>query len=335
MSRLVLRLKIMAARLRRNSTTVRERFEGADPNQGSGLEAVYVHFNPTGAVHDYVHNQLRELVNCGFRITFVSSSPELAPDTVSDVKPMCSKIIWRHNIGYDFGGYCDGIKSLGPLNGVRQLVLMNDSVYGPLWPLQHLLGSFDEERCDFWGVTDSWQHAYHLQSYFLCLYPKAFLHPAFAKFWRKFLYVADKQYVIRKGEIRLTQALVRSKLRAEAFCEYWKVHAYVKDSNNNGEGAPAFAALPAAAASRTARTPADTGLPVHEQLAGALKIGTPMNPTHHFWNALMTHFRSPFLKRELLVTNPAQAPNAWEWEKYVEEVSDYPVELIRNHLKTI
>lgn len=339
MSRLVLRqlmrLKVALARLRRRVSTIRQTTPGSDPNQGSGLEAVYVHFNNAGVVHDYVLNQLQELVHCGFRITFVTSSPILSPQTVDDIKPLCGKIIWRQNIGYDFGGYCDGIKALGKLDQTRQLVLMNDSVYGPLWPLQQLLGSFDEQRCDFWGVTDSWQHAYHLQSYFICLYPKAFLHPAFAKFWQKFLYVSDKTYIIRKGEIRLTQVLVRAKLRAEAYCEYWKVHAHVRNSEDFDADVAAAGPMPVARGGVPSRQPSSADLMAHEQLSGALKIGTPLNSTHHFWDVLLTHFRSPFLKRELLVTNPIQAPNAWEWEKYVEEVSDYPIELIRNHLKTI
>ena len=334
MSRLGLRLKIVAARLRRGASTVRQTFAGSDPNRGSGLEAVYVHFNGTGAVHDYVLNQLNELMVCGFRITFVSSSPQLPPEALADLTPLCRQMIVRKNIGYDFGSYSDGIKSVGKREGLKQLILMNDSVYGPLWPLQHLLGSFDEQRCDFWGVTDSWQHAYHLQSYFICLYPKAFLHPAFTKFWRKFLYVPDKTYVIRKGEIRLTQVLVRAKLRAEAFCEYWKVHAYVRDrAAHKSELAESRQEPAPEASARKGR--GDAATPLQEQVAMALQIGRPLNSTHHFWDVLMTHFRSPFLKRELLVTNPIQAPNAWEWEKYVQEVSDYPVELIRNHLKTI
>ena len=327
--RLLMRLKIALARLRRRVSPIRQTLPGSNPNQGSGLEAVYVHFNNAGVVHDYVLNQLQELVHCGFRITFVTSSPLLSPETVEDIQPLCGKIIWRHNVGYDFGGYCDGIKALGRLDGTRQLVLMNDSVYGPLWPLQQLLGSFDEQRCDFWGVTDSWQHAYHLQSYFICLYPRAFLHPAFAKFWQKFLYVSDKTYIIRKGEIRLTQVLVRAKLRAEAYCEYWKVHAHVRD-HQPGDRLPAVS--PGTDGPNRAKPSARSRL---EDVGNALQIGTPLNSTHHFWDVLMTHFRSPFLKRELLVTNPIQAPNAWEWEKYVEQVSDYPIELIRNHLKTI
>ena len=128
MARFKTRLKIAFARLRKGSATIRETRQGADPNAGSGLEAVYVHFNPAGTVHDYVINQLRELMQCGFRTTFVTSCPELAAQSVQDVAPLCSKIIWRRNIGYDFGGYNDGIKSLGPLDSVQQLVLMKELV---------------------------------------------------------------------------------------------------------------------------------------------------------------------------------------------------------------
>ena len=60
-------------RLARNY--VRKTWAGQDPCTGSTHEAVYVHYDPRGAIHDYVIAQLRELAAAEFRVTFVSIAP--------------------------------------------------------------------------------------------------------------------------------------------------------------------------------------------------------------------------------------------------------------------
>ena len=41
------------------------------------------------------------------------------------------------------------------------------------------------------------------------------------------------------------------------------------------------------------------------KLLGDLRSGIPRNPQHVFWEALLTRHRIPFVKRELLLSNPA------------------------------
>jgi lipopolysaccharide biosynthesis protein len=47
------------------------------------------------------------------------------------------------------------------------VLLVNDSIYGPLAPLEPILARIDLEAADLWGATESWQTRYHLQSFFL------------------------------------------------------------------------------------------------------------------------------------------------------------------------
>ena len=49
----------------------------------------------------------------GFRITFVSNAPKFSEGTAREIASFCRQILWRHNVGYDFGAYKDGIKAIG------------------------------------------------------------------------------------------------------------------------------------------------------------------------------------------------------------------------------
>jgi hypothetical protein len=114
----------------RRRSLIRELRPASDPQSNSKLAAVYVHFDEDGLVADYVVHQLRELVDAGFRITFVSNSPTFPEQNWARVSPFCRNAMWRFNTGYDFGAYKDGIALIAELNDLDGLVLMNDSVYG-------------------------------------------------------------------------------------------------------------------------------------------------------------------------------------------------------------
>lgn len=320
-------VRVAAGMARRGLPQVRRILPGQNPNAGSAKVAVYAHFDRRGQIHDYVLYQLRELADCGFRTVFVSSSPELNPVGLDAVLALTQAVIWRKNNGHDFGSYKDGLAHLGTLAGQAQLVLMNDSVYGPIWPLARLLERFEPQTCDFFSSTDSWQHGYHLQSYFLSFYPKAFTSTAFVRFWRRLAYVNDRKWIIRACEIKLTQTLVRASLRPASQCDYWAVHRRMYECAVESEGT----AEPVAGGQGF--DPAAVSRYAARRLDAEIVQGLKLNPTHYCWELLLREFRAPFVKRDLLRDNPMGLPYVWLWPDVITALSDYPVELIASHLK--
>lgn len=309
--------------LRRMEKHTRGTWIGDDPlgqSQYSTSHAVYVHYDRAGAVHDYVLNQLQQLCDAGFRISFVSNAPILRDDDIRADRPFCRTIIWRKNFGYDFGAYKEGIASIGDLNDVDRLLLMNDSIYGPFQPLSEILASIDPSKTDMWGITDSWEFHYHIQSYFLVFFSAALKSEAFRSFWQLFPYINDKNWIIHNGEIRLTQVITKEKLRTAVLCPYWSV-------------ADRIAAKLQAAQSETLA-------PIHrafvENLHSSIIRGVPLNPTHFFWDTLITEFKCPFIKRELILSNPAGIVYAWRWpEAITEAAKGFDLDIIMRHLKSI
>ncbi len=302
---------------RRVRRYVRQTWPGDDPVKDSRYHAVYVHYDRQGVVHDYVIEQLRQLVTSQFRITFVSNAQQLRETSVVAVKPFCRTVIWRRNVGYDFGAYKDGIAALGDLSGCERLLLMNDSVYGPLRPLPEVLAEIDVSRTDVWGITDSWDHHYHIQSYFILFFQDALESRSFQSFWRRFPYVNSKAWLIHNGEIRLTQILTQEKLRAAVLCPYWDVAKSVL-------------------AKLEIRSPEKLA-PAHqaflENLQKQLVHGAPVNPAHFFWETLVNDFKCPFIKRELIQSNPGGVVYTWRWPEVIGSDGGYDPELIRRHLQ--
>ncbi|UGV25842.1 polysaccharide biosynthesis-like protein [Rhodopseudomonas boonkerdii] len=309
----------LAARLIRRSSLLRERIPGDDPLSESRKVAVYVHFDPQGTVHEYVLHQLNELVAAGFRVTFVSNAPLLPATSRAATSPLCKEIIWRFNTGYDFGAYKDGIASLGDLNELDALLMMNDSIYGPFWPLSDTLAAIDQSKYDFWGIADSWeQQRYHLQTFFIVFFASALKSSAFKTFWRTLPYVNNKRWVIRNGETRLTQVLGRQHLRSGALASHWTVAETMKDR--------------LAASAPTERPASDRAFLAHLHML--LLTGRAINPMHFYWDVLISDYKCPFIKRELLKANPAGISTASKWAAVIASNSSYDVSLIQRHLKS-
>ncbi|WP_157879014.1 rhamnan synthesis F family protein [Pararhodospirillum photometricum] len=303
----------------RHSTYVRETIEGRRRLVGARRVAVFVHFDRGGTVHDYVDHHLRLLENVGYAIVFVSNAPVLSAATLESLKPRCALILRRENVGYDFGAYKEGIAAIPDLSVVDDLLLANDSVYGPFHHPAHILEKMPPENADLWGATDSWEFSFHLQSYYLRFHRTAVQSAAFSEFWSSVRYVQSKTWVVRRYEIGLTQALTRAGLRCRAAYPYRQAAAaLVETMLANGK--------------------AIEGLdPVRKefllQLFRYVDTGVPLNGTHFFWDYMIARMGFPFIKRDLLQKNPAHIPLVSYWEKVVSDSSDYKTDLILHHLE--
>jgi len=269
------------------------RISGTDPLATSNRIAIYAHFDPDGRVQDYHLEMLRALATAGFRTTLVSNAEGLDRASAVRAAPLVREILVRRNIGYDFGAWRDALLYLGDRKHVAQLLLCNDSVYGPFASLAPLLRRADPALADVWGMTEGRNHGPHLQSYWLLFHRAALRDPAFARFWQRLPYIDDKFAVVEAGELSLSRCLRASGLRLQALFPY-------------DEAMTSF------------RCTADPTDATTAGMLRALDRGRPMNPTHHFWRVLVSELGCPFIKRELLTLNPARLSDIADWAKVIE-----------------
>lgn len=307
-------------RVRAMRPAIRRVVEG---DQAPGRQhAVYVHFDRWGVVHDYVLQAVRELADNGFVVTFVSNAPTLPDDQIEALLPMVREVVHRRNVGYDFAAYRDGIARLPPLEEVDRLILINDSVYGPIYPIGETLEAAEQAGVDAFGITDSWDIRYHLQSYFLLFFPEALRSQAFRKFWRRLPTVSNKSWLIRNGEVKLSSVLAREKLRLAALCPYWDVSRAILAKLTEIDLTEDSPLMPDERSFLT-------------YVKGRIVAGKPINPTHYYWDVLIADWNCPFLKRELIQSNPAGVPRPWAWETLLREKTAYDTNLVLRHLKSL
>ncbi|MBU6498226.1 MAG: lipopolysaccharide biosynthesis protein [Rhodospirillales bacterium] len=242
--------------------------------------------------------------DAGLSVVFITNSGRLRPEAMAALQPLCAGVLVRRNIGYDFGAMREGLEYLGlPRAETEMVLLVNDSVYGPLGPLDDMLARIDFTAADLWGATESWQRRYHLQSYFVAAGRRALDSAAWRTFWSSVRPVKSKSWVISRYEVGLTQKLLRAGLRCAAIFAYRDLVPDVDVS--------------------ALAVPIDSGTSIVDPLLTMRRIHahhvrhhavtrTPLNPTSDLWRQLL-HAGFPFIKRELLRENPTQVADIVDW----------------------
>ena len=319
------RLALLAARLgswHHQGNQIRSIWPSGEIALGPKV-AVFVHYDPEGCVQDFALNYVRALQAAGLSVAFVSNCPDLAERDLARLRPLCAAIILRRNVGYDFGAARDALRVLGlPRADTDYAVIANDSVYGPLQPLGPMLERIDFSAADLWGATDNWQHRYHLQSYFLVAGRAALESAAWKQFWGGMRLVQSRDYVIQAYEIGLTGAMMRGGLRCAALWEYRHLLVAVPAAEAAGGPDLLVSADPAEEMRRGHLARIRNNIVAH----------TPMNPTGELWRLLLLD-GFPFIKRELLRSNPARVADLADWRAVVGAVSDADLAPIEQQLR--
>lgn len=136
----------------------------------------------------------------------------LPPDeaTAAYLQRSTRLIVHRANIGRDFGGYKDAISVLMARFGAPdRLIIANDSIFYLERGLAEMIAGLDGPE-DFVGVSEVFDHHYHVGSYLLSFSRRAVESDAFRKFWARYKPVTTRRWAILKGEGRLTAAMVKA-----------------------------------------------------------------------------------------------------------------------------
>jgi hypothetical protein len=250
---------------------------------------------------------------------FITNSEVVEEQGWHNAAQHCWKLIRRQNFGYDFGGWRDAVALLlAGLPSPEELLLVNDSVLGPIYPLAPLLDHARAQGAGVVGLTESRQGGVHLQSYFLLILGQAATSDAIAFLARIRLSTA-KWLMVQRGEFGLTRFLVRRGHRVAALFGYARVvEALLKcDSERH---------YLAALAPRLAQH-----INAPESLR-ALLLQWPLNPTMHMWRGLPRCLGFPFIKAQLLRHNPGRLPGVADWPALMK---DDVAELMREHLRLL
>jgi lipopolysaccharide biosynthesis protein len=178
-----------------------------------GDVCIFSHFNALGKITLGAVHQLRQLKACGFSVIFVSTSAMNNSDELDELKSLVDVLIIRINVGYDFGSWATGLMFANYGYGLNRLILLNDSVIGPLVPLGELLSSRTSAENDLWGITANTEILWHVQSYFFCFEKKAIDSKILPIFFSKVGVHKHKKSIIVLYEVGMSLLAKKLKLR--------------------------------------------------------------------------------------------------------------------------
>lgn len=283
--------------------TVLERIQGqAEPRSPKRL-CLMAHFDETGRIHDYVQHYISHLYDLGFDVVLSSTSPSLYGHDVELIRPKCRLILRRENLGLDFASWKAALNEIPDLNSYEELLICNDSVLGPLRDLNPLFQKFRNSPLSIGGLTDCWIKRYHLQSYFLFFKREAFLSQVFRDFWDRVHLTFNKELIIERFEIGLSQHFLAHGFKLFVAFPYEEVR---DKALANGKRSFQYWDL--------AR--------LH-----------PVNPSIFMWDVLLQDFDFPFIKGELLKFNKCSSLTAFRWRHMVPEAFPHVRDMIADYLK--
>ena len=169
---------------------------------------IFAHYDDGDSIAPYVVYLLEKIAE-HFDIVFVSTAMHLKKSELAKISASCAIAIVRKNTGYDFGSWKTGLDSIdSQLETASSLLIANDSSFGPIYSLTEFLDAYKESSADVYGITDSYEISYHLQSYFILFGKNAIASPSFRNFWQSLGCIEDKSALVLNYEIGLSKVLL-------------------------------------------------------------------------------------------------------------------------------
>lgn len=129
---------------------------------------IFCIYTPTGEVDSTILNTINELRE---NVTYLIIVCNGYSTKICGLGLLADEVVMRENVGLDVGAYTDIILSPNYMNIIKnsdELVLCNNSFYGPFVSFREIFEKMENSPADFWGISSSEKNfVQHIQSYFI------------------------------------------------------------------------------------------------------------------------------------------------------------------------
>lgn len=159
---------------------------------------IYFFYDREGKVDRYVDKMLEGI--CGHMDTcLVVCNGLLSPEGRKIFQKYTSQIIVRENKGFDVWAYKTALEYVGweQLEVYDEIIMMNFTIMGPIYPFQEMFDTMDKKNVDFWGLTlfhESDNDPFgkikydflplHIQSHFIAVRKNMIKSREFKEYWK-------------------------------------------------------------------------------------------------------------------------------------------------------
>lgn len=176
---------------------------------------VFICYDKDGIVDGAEEHLLKSLAEILDRFVVVVNG-WLSDESIEIIKKYSHEIVMRKNEGFDGGAYQDYLLNhlhKEELLDYDELLLANDTYYGPFYPWKEVFEPMEKAGYDFWGLTrhlsyfdQHWNTLIteHIQGYFLVFTRSVFTNERFFTYWEQLPELHDRNDAILKFEVPLT-----------------------------------------------------------------------------------------------------------------------------------
>lgn len=184
---------------------------------------IYFIYDKDGVVDNYIPYLLEDLAQNLDELMVVSNGP-LSPKGREKLERITSHILERENKGLDVWAYKAGLDSYGwkILSQYDEVILLNFTIMGPIYPFREMFEAMAERDLDFWGVTRHYGLDYdpfnkckygyipmHIQSSFMVFRSSLIKSASFQKYWDNMPKITDYTESICFHEVIFTKDFER------------------------------------------------------------------------------------------------------------------------------
>ena len=181
---------------------------------------LFVGYDCKNEIDDYVIYYVKKMAEIAD--VYYYGDFDCQPNELKKLSPYCKKYFAKRHKKYDFGSWQELIKIIGKdkIREYDQLILANDSCYGPIFDLKSVFKKMEQRNCDFWGLSASkWYHI-HIQSYFVVLNNNVLQNDALFNFFSKVEAQNSLSEVCEKYEDQLTYVLNKAGFSFDTYISY-------------------------------------------------------------------------------------------------------------------
>ncbi|MCM1211809.1 MAG: hypothetical protein NC318_09410 [Blautia sp.] len=203
---------------------------------------IFVFYDREGIADDYISYLLDGIKSIADKIVIVVNG------IINDVSlksfyKYTDTVIIRENNGFDAGAYKDALcKYLGWDNVGKfdELLLVNDTFYGPIYPLKDIFNEMEKINTDYWGITRSpggtldngYEYDTHIQSFFIVFRKGILLDNGFREFWEEMIYPESFLHAVILFELECNKYLIKHGFKGTALTDLCELKYHAEENDN-------------------------------------------------------------------------------------------------------
>ncbi len=194
---------------------------------------LFAGYNEKGLIHKYVINYIKSLKEISD--VYYLADCDISEEELNKLNEFVIQASSYRHEKYDFGSWQELIKKIGwdKLSEYDELILCNDSCFGPIFPLYPIFQEMEKQNLDFWGLAqNNLNEVKHLQSYFLVLNKNVFLSETFKTFIESIKKENNSVDVVHNYELSLTNILASENFKYSSYIDPAKINYNISPKSN-------------------------------------------------------------------------------------------------------